>query len=333
MPKDFVFVDLSPVKSTDNTPDENESNGLVSPSIIPDNKVFDSQGLNTASYFELSSSNDSFQSQQSDDDSIFSSLENTSILSNTSNFGSENYMQANTLIDTQNGNNAMLGLGIMNVDFSSNAGHWESGNDNLYLTQNFNYEQMMPYHTSFNQFPTMEQSLVDSQFENLKRSNTVPELPTYENLKTQESNCHKRSKSAAEPSKKRSGSTFQFKAYKTPKTKAKKNSTNELNHRRTISEPVSSNSPMKTNGLEEYMGLNSQISVALSGDDSSSDESVSSAGDNALTPNTDVSEAEDCTSDLWKTSTMDSYLLGNCGSNQFIGQNELDFDFNTFVSY
>ena len=126
MPKDFIFVDLSPVKNAEDSSDEGDNSSLVSPaitpdttaldkqelitvspvitpdttidnqesntvspSITPDTTALDNQKLNANSYFELSASNDSFQSLQSDEESIFSSLEDSSILSKSSTFGTE----------------------------------------------------------------------------------------------------------------------------------------------------------------------------------------------------------------------------------------------------
>lgn len=337
MPKDFVFVDLSPVKNTDESSDEAEKNSLVSPSISPGTTFFGNKDSgNTLPYFELSSSNDSFQSLQSDDESMLSSFDNASVLSNSSTFDTEPYMQVENQINTQSSgnNNAMLGLGIMNMDLTSNAGHWMPENGNICYQENFNYEPMMTYHSSLNPFPAMDQTQADPQCQNLKRSNTVPELPTQEILKSQQSNSHKRAKSASEPSKKRFGSTFQFKAYKAPPTKEKKTARPKLNHRRTISEPAASTIPKKTSGLEAFMDLNNQISVALANDESSFDETNSfTAESNSLTPNTDYSETEDCDHDLLKSSNMDAYFLGGCAPNQFLPQNQLDFDFNAFVSY
>lgn len=375
MPKDFIFVDLSPVKNAEDSSDEGDKSSLVSPAITPDTTALDNQELitvspvitpdatvdnqelntvspsitpdttvmdhqesntmsptttpdttaldnqklNAASYFELSASNDSFQSLQSDEESIFSSLEDSSILSKSPTFETESYIQECNQINSQSSanNDAMLGLGILNMDMTSNAGHWMAEGGDMYFQEGFNYEPVA-YNSNINPFPDIEQSKIEPQFEGLKRSNTVSELPT----QAQQPRSHKRAKSTCEPLKKRSSSTLQFRVYKAPSSKGKKNLTPEFNHRRTISEP-SLAIPRKSNAFD-FVDFDNQMFVGLNGDDS--------------TPNTDYSETEDYTSDLLKSSNLDSsnldtFLLGGCGSNEFLGNNQFDFDFNSYVSY
>lgn len=346
MPKDFIFVDLSPVKNAEDSSDEGDNSSLVSPAITPDTTVdnqeqntvsptitpdttaLDNQKLNADSYFELSTSNDSFQSLQSDEESIFSSLEDSSS-SNSSTFGTEPYIQECNQINTQSSanNDAMLGLGILNMDMTSNAGHWMAESDDMYYQESFNYEPSVAYSSHINPFPVIEQSKVEPQFEGLKRSNTVTELPT----QTEQSTSHRRAKSTCEPSKKRSSSTLQFRVYKAPSSKAKKNLSPELNHRRTISEP-SLAIPRNPNAFD-LMDFDNQMFVDLNGDESSDNCNSVMSESNIFTPSTDYSEAEDYTSDLLKSSNMDTFLLGGCGSNEFLGNNQYDFDFNSYVSY
>lgn len=335
MPKEFVFVDLSPVKSVvDDSSDEGDKSTLVSPTITPDTIAFDKQDLNTAPYFDLSPSNDSFHSLQSDDESIFSSFDNSSIFSNSSTFGIDSYIQDCGQFDTQssgnNGNNnAMLGLGIVNMDATSNAGNLLSQTGNIYYQGDFDHEPIMTFHPSINPLPVMEQSEIFPQFQSLKRSSTVPQLPT-QNL---QASSHRRTKSASEPSKKKYGSTFQFKAYKTPHFKEKKSEKPQLNDSSTIPEPFAT-VPRTATGLEDFMDFSNKMSVALNGDQSCSDETNSLIPEYSIvTPNTDYSENEEYASDLLKAPSMGEYLPRGCGSNDFFGENQLDFDFNAFVSY
>ncbi|CAR65808.1 DEHA2E12386p [Debaryomyces hansenii CBS767] len=365
MPKDFIFVDLSPVKNAEDSSDEGDNSSLVSPTITPDTTALDKQELITVSpvttpdttidkhesntvspsiapdstaldkqkstadsYFELSASNDSFQSSQSDEESIFS-LGDSSVLSKSSTFGTESYIQDYNQINSQSSasNDAMLGLGILNMDMSSNAGHWIAESGDMYYQESFNYEPSVAYNSHINPFPVIEQSKIEPQFEGLKRSSTVPELPT----QVQQPTSHRRAKSTCEPSKKRSSSTLQFRVYKAPSSKGKKSSTPELNHRRTISEP-SFAVPRNSNAFD-FMDFDNQMFVDLNGDDSPGNCNSVMSESNIFTPSTEYSESEDYTSGLLKSSNMDTFSLGGCGSNEFLGSNQFDFDFNSYVSY
>lgn len=325
MPRDFVFVDLSPVKNIDDSSDEDDKTSLVSPTITPNTTILDNQKLNTPSNYELSASNDSFQSLQSDDESIFSSLEDASIMSKSSSFGNESYMQEYNQINTQptENNVTMLGLGLLNMDMSSNAGHWMSEDAEMYYQEGVNFEQSVAYHSHINPFSENIQSNIEPQYENLKRSNTVPELPT-QNKKS----AHKRAKSTSEASKKKTSSSLQFKAYKAPLAKAKKE---DLSHRRTISEP-SLATPREAD-LLNFIDFSSQIPMAVNDDESSNRANLAMSEASSFTPNTEYSENEDYTSELLKSSNMDAFLIGGCGSNEIMGHNQFDFDFNSYVSY
>lgn len=366
MPKDFIFVDLSPVKNAEDSSDEGDNSSLVSPaitpdttaldkqelitvspvitpdttidnqesntvspSITPDTTALDNQKLNANSYFELSSSNDSFQSLQSDEESIFSSLEDSSILSKSSTFGTESYIQDYNQINSQSSanNDVMLGLGILNMDMTSKAGHWMADSGSMYYPESFNYEPSVAYNSHINPFPIIEQSKIEPQFEGLKRSSTVSELPT----QAQQPASHRRAKSTCEPSKKRSSSTLQFRVYKAPSSKGKKILTPDLNHRRTISEP-SFAIPRNSNAFD-FMDFEKQMFVDLNGDESPDSCNPVMSEANIFTPSTDYSENEDYTNDLLKSSNMDTFSLGGCGSNEFLGNNQFDFDFNSNVSY
>lgn len=324
MPRNFVFVDLSPVKNLDDSSDEDEKTSLVSPTTTPDTTVLDNQKLNTASNYELSASNDSFQSLQSDEESIFSSLEDSSIMSKSSTFGNESYMQEYNQINTHHteNNNTMLGLGLLNMDMSSNAGHWMSENADIYQ-EDMNLEPSVAYHSHINPFPENTQSSIEPQYDNLKRSNTVPKLPT-QSKKT----IHKRAKSTSEASKKKTSSSLQFRAYKAPLAKEKKE---ELSHRRTISEPVLA-TPKETD-LLDFIDFNNQMHMALNGDEFSNKANLVMSESSSFTPNTEYSDADDYTNDLLTSTNMDAFLIGGCGSNEIMGHNQFDFDFNSYVSY
>ena len=366
MPKDFIFVDLSPVKNTEDSSDEGESNSSVSPTITPDTTALDNQKLitvspiiaqdttvdsqksksvspaitpnstalnnkklNADSYFELSASNDSFQSLQSDEESIFSSLEDSSILSKSSTFGTDDYMQDCNQISSQSiaNNNAMLGLGILDLDMTSNAGHWMAESGNVYYQDNFSFEPSVAYNSHINPFPVVEQSKVEPQFEDFKASNSNTELPK----QSPQPSSHRRAKSSCEPSKKRSSSTLQFRVYKAPSNKGKKNLSPEINHRRTISEP-SLAIPRNSNAFD-FVDFDNQMFADLSGDESFDNCNSVTSESNTFTPSTDYSEPEDHTGDLLKSSNMDAFLFGGCGSNEVVGHNQFDLDFNSFASY
>lgn len=340
MPKNFVFVDLSPVINDDSSSDkENDKNA----SSEEEKYTVLSQDLNDHSYFDLSAANDSFLSLNSDDESIFSSIETSSILSNSS-FDTPNYMQSqtqnsNTQVNTQvNDSDSMLGLGIMNMDLTTDAGHWQS-NELSFSEPNYNPQPVISYNSNINPYPAMEQPHPEfSDAHYLQRANSLPVIPSQQVIESPikenvASISHKRSKSAVESSRKRSGSTFQFKAYKGPSSPSqKKISKPQLRHRHTVSEPVKfvPNQNQNTE-LDDFVMLNNQISVPLNNDDLSSETSSLSNDSGSFTPNTDYSETEEDTTVMSKSVCLDYSIFNNCETNNFLAQNE--FDLKNFVSF
>lgn len=297
MPKDFVFVDLLPVKTQD--AEMTGSNDLTSISSAPTSA-------------SASTSGSLPPSPTSDDDSIFSNIDSATMMSELD--GSGAYVQDVFSNDTR----AEMGLGITNIDFgmgwqSQEAASGAAELAPLAYSMNGIDTSSTPQFNSFVFGTTRGGDDVDVdtmqavQPRGHKRAYTVGEISTGA------APILKRSKSAGD--RRRSGE-IQFKAYHAPVAGPRK----QLAHRHTMSAPVvpqiKSQPQQAASNLEDFMLLNEQITVFLS------DSDASDAGD--YSP---VSEL---------VPEVDNLKFSNfkgCANDQFMVHKPEDFDFNSFVTF
>lgn len=242
MPKDFVFVDLLPVKTQE--AEMTGSNDLASISSAPTSA-------------SASTSGSLPPSPTSDDDSIFSNLDSATMMSELDGTGA--YVQDTFSTDTR----AEMGLGIMNIDFgmgwqSQEAASGAAELAPLAYSMNGIDTSSTPHFNNFVFGTTRGEDITSNttmQPRGHKRAYTVDAAP---NLK--------RSKSTTD--RRRSGE-IQFKAYHAPVAGPRK----QLNHRHTMSAPVvpqiKSQQPQPVSNLEDFMLLNEQITVFLNDSDTS----------------------------------------------------------------
>lgn len=142
MPKDFVFVDLSPVKTDDEPKQE------VSPSL------------------DLASLNESFGLLSSDDDLIFSSIMDSPELRTAD--ASMDF--ASAPFDTD------LGLGLMNVDMGPHTVDWNQHQQQIAFQQFLQYQQQMSqyqYQQPVSALPDREYQIPNTN----KRSKSTSAIP------------------------------------------------------------------------------------------------------------------------------------------------------------
>ena len=338
MPKDFVFVDLSPVKSdaSDISSAEEPSTAATTPTQSPITSDTQSQ---YSTYQEDCALLDSISSL-SDSDSIFSNMEKSNIF-DTSFSG---YMQETESVSEQGSND--LGLGLINMDIQD----WEHTlfkpqqqaptqqpalSTQAISQQLFGYQQAMMQ--QYQQIQLLQQQLQQQAQLQLQQQqleqNISPIQPSPESeIETMNPFTHKRSKSTSEVTKRRSSGQFQFKTYTGPNKKSK--------HRRVVSEPIkrqaikylssaatapSTPKAQPTIGLEDFMLLNDQINISLNDDSLLSDSSANEQKYQSFSPLSQYSEVERM------PKNFDTSLL-NCGVDEFIILKQDEFEFTGFVS-
>ncbi|KAK6462937.1 hypothetical protein DFJ63DRAFT_334513 [Scheffersomyces coipomensis] len=250
-PKDFVFVDLSPIKT-----DESEDDASTgSPNIdniqlpSPNQSIIDETSSQNSSMFDMPQLNDSFSALSTSSEDIFSSFDNSSILGS----GIDGYMQVTPHCQTQSQNSShgnsmpqdqsLLGLGINNTGVTN----WEQPQmfkpqpqqvpvpvaPNMMFTQQiFTYQQAMLQ--QYQQIQLLQQQLQQvhqmQQVQDVQQVQQqvpqmqipMPQQPIQQShtVSAIETGAigHKRSKSTVETSmKKRNSGQFQFKTYTGPK--------------------------------------------------------------------------------------------------------------------
>ncbi|ODV81593.1 uncharacterized protein CANTADRAFT_3686 [Suhomyces tanzawaensis NRRL Y-17324] len=307
-PKDFVFVDLSPVKNEDCATfcDASSTNSPTqSPLETPPSST---SFTSDKSMFDLPQLNESF-SLLSDSDSIFSAFDRSAS-------NEQNYIQDTHSIASSVSQHEDIGLGIMGLDVQN----WEQN-------PNFNErpaQQQAPQidNAAFNQqlygyqHAMMEQHKQIQMLKQQLQEQQAQKKAPLENL-------HKRSKSASVENPKRRGSgQFQFKSYTGPK-KGK-----AMKLRRTVSEPsrkstaiVSSVSAPTTpevegkpHGLEDFTMFNDQF---MTYKDNAATAPAQTQSYETFTP---VSEFSDDDFSLPKNYDV----LSGCGIDQFLLQKQDD---------
>jgi hypothetical protein len=336
-PKDFVFVDLSPIKSpqqksidaTSTVSATNESRSspkeiqIQVPSQMP--SQLPSPALSTeevdSKIFELPQLNDSFSSI-SDDDSIFSQFEDSKLLDSAI----SDYMQANNHCTAPAQHQAQdIGLGIMNLDvdweapqsihnYSGEVEHKMFNNQQALFEQNCQLDMLQE---QLHHSPAYQMQSSPSPQPQLQ---SLPLPKPSQTSQATKQNAKKRSKSTSDASSKRKNSgQIQFKTYTGPKKKAPRHrhSCSDSFIKPTIPEinfvaNSTLNSCAPSAGFDDLMMFNDQMLPCQN------------AG--SFTPVTDYSDEEDV---FTKSKDFDSNLLG-CGLEQYLPKTE-NFDFSSFI--
>lgn len=284
MPKDFVFVDLLPVKSQ-----EEEMAGL-------------NDLASVSSSASASNSGSLPPSPTSDDDSIFSTLDSATMLSDLD-CSVGGYIQ-----DTQLDTRPELGLGIMNMDFGMGWQSQEAAPGAAELAQ-FSYashdltSSASPQIENFGLDTTHMHNAAVTHPRGHKRAHTVGDIATGVP-------ALKRSKSSGD---RRKSGEIQFKAYQAPVAGPRK----QFAHKHTMSAPVVpqvASQPPAASNLEDFMLLNEQITVFLN--------------------DSDVSESSDYSPGFVpEVDNKLSHGLKGCSTDQFLTLRPGEFDFNSFVTF
>lgn len=340
MPKDFVFVDLSPVKSdtSDISSAEEPSTAATTPTQSP---IASETQTQYSTFQEDCALLDSISSL-SDSDSIFSNVDKSNIFDSSF----SGYMQESETTISQQGPND-LGLGLINMDIQD----WEHTlfkpqqqappqqpalSTQAISQQLFGYQQAMMQ--QYQQIQLLQQQLqqqaqLQLQQQQLEQSISPIQSSPESEIETMIPFTHKRSKSTSEVTKRRSSGQFQFKTYTGPNKKSK--------HRRIVSEPIkrqaikylsrpatapsTPKAQPTTIGLEDFMLLNDQLSISLNDDSLLSDSSANEQKYESYSPLSLYSEVERM------PKNFDTSLL-NCGVDQFIILKQDEFEFTGFVS-
>ncbi|KAK6205500.1 uncharacterized protein RJT21DRAFT_132283 [Scheffersomyces amazonensis] len=371
-PKDFVFVDLSPVK-TDESEDEahhspifDGNNQLPSPS----QSSIDDCSSQNSSIFEIPQLNESFSSLSTaaDDISIFSGAFDTSSILSSVSSQSGSYMQVTP--QRQNSEQPLLGLaiansGISNWDQTQNFNSYPQPQPsvtpaapNMMITQQlFGYQQAMLQ--QYQQIQLLQQQLQHQANEIQKQQQQVQQVQKAQQAQQVVQHqitdnipevshpiVHKRSKSAFETStKRRSSGQFQFKTYTGPKHRHSISDTSSIKKQRRTAKSGSApsspnqklqeqlNSLIKPVGLEDFLMLNDQMSLPL-GSQVSESSSIDSTNDGDYETFTPISDYSDEDDHLYnsKPKDIDSNLLNSCGIDQFLFAKPDEFEFANFVS-
>lgn len=300
MPKDFVFVDLSPVK-TDSDVSCDDMNSPLSASesqISTPNNTFDEM-LFSECQLQLSIS-----SMESEED-LFSNFDYSKV---------SNLLGFNDLYDSGNlqsaANDLALGLGISGIDWNAHGLQAQNSNNipmDTYGTDEFTLaiNQIYPNH----QEHTTQNNIYETNF--LPNNETKPHI----------ANNHKRSKSCPEVIRKKSSQGIQFKTYKGPNISKKKRI---IKHKRSNSESSILTTPKSNINTPTVESLNNILNF---GKEFESNLNLNDSNEPLLTYSP-VSEYSD-----FEYNTLGKALKGEqagCESSQFM--NKIDnFDFNLFV--
>ncbi|ABN68140.1 predicted protein [Scheffersomyces stipitis CBS 6054] len=385
-PKDFVFVDLSPVKTEDSEASSGEYSTTSSPTLVNTQLPSPTLSINDANIkldyttnndtinstvskagLEMAPLNESFNNSiSSEDDSLFSSFNNSEILESALSA----YMQVQPQVSMvpRSAPVDSYGLGIMNMGSMNwdqpqvmkqqqtvQMSPQQQANQKTLTEQLFGYQQAMLQ--QYQQIQLLQQQLQQQQEmqKNIISPQSSPEEPV--EIETKIANSNKRSKSTGDvgsSAKRRASGQFQFKTYTGP-NKSKQ----QIRHRHTVSEPIKKNSASKkevenaaavsipttpkqeqtqsqqssiksTVGLEDFMMLNEQISIELPYEELSTDDALSmkSGKYDTYSPVSDYSDEDDY---FAKSKGLDPNLLSNCGIDQYLIPRADDFVFSGFA--
>lgn len=276
--------------------------------------------------FELPQLNDSFSSI-SDDDSIFSQLEDSKLLDSAI----SDYMQVNDQCSAPAPHQAQeIGLGIMNMEINWNEpqsihGYSDETEQKLYNAEQALFEQTCQIELLQEQLKQANVYQMQSSPSPQPQAQAQPQLQSMPLPKPSQmpqaakQNTKKRSKSTSDVSSKRKNAgQIQFRTYTGPKKKAPRHrhSCSDSFIKPTIPEinfvaNSTLNSSVSSAGFDDLMMFNDQMLPCQN------------AG--SFTPVTDYSDEED----FAKSKDFDSNLLG-CGLEQYLQKTET-FDFNSFI--
>lgn len=234
MPKDFVFVDLSPVKGAEQDDKHNTNVDLLEDLSLPPSPTMSDNSENSDS--------------------------NDSLITNDTSITDISYDQMLDQADFTNDEQISFdfGLGLLNFD-----GKFLFDQDTYQpqLQQPFPVQQAPVQQSPVQQSPVQQQQLPAQQpvaqvQTPIQQFQPKFETPVNQITRTPQT-IHKRSKSVDGIKKK----PLQFKTY-SPKPKSNKVRKPQLTHRHTVSEPVNKE------GLDDFMSLNNQITVSLNNQNS-----------------------------------------------------------------